>query len=232
VDGPGVLHGLEPGARVLVDHGLVELQVVDKDETGILAEVMIGGSVQTRKGINLPDLDMPIEVSAKDHEDIQFAAGLGLELLAGSYMGRPEDVSRLRCLAQAAGGAPAIVAKLERALAISNLEGIIAAADLILVARGDLGVEVPLEKVPLLQKTIIEEGRSAKKAVIVATHLLESMVRFPRPTRAEVSDVANAVLDGAQVLLLTGETAAGAYPVEAVEIMARIIQEAEAYQVK
>jgi pyruvate kinase len=171
-----------------------------------------------------------MEVSPKDHEDIQFAASLGLELLAGSYIGRPEDVIRLRRLAQAAGGAPAIVAKLERALAISNLEGIMAAADLVLVARGDLGVEVPLEKVPLLQKTIIEEGRLAKKAVIVATHLLESMVRCPRPTRAEVSDVANAVLDGAQVLLLTGETAAGAYPVAAVEIMARIIQEAEAYR--
>jgi pyruvate kinase len=226
---PQILQYLAPGERVLIDGGLVELQVESKGEGRVSARVLEGGFVSTRKGINLPDSALPFEISEKDRADIRFAAAEGADYLAASYVGSGEHVEAIRALAVEAGGRIPVIAKLERATAIEHLDGITEAADGLMVARGDLGVEVPLHKVPVLQKRIVEAGRRAGKPVIVATQMLESMIEQPRPTRAEATDVANAVLDGADALMLSGETAVGRHPVQVVRTMARIILEAESY---
>jgi pyruvate kinase len=230
VDDPEFLHHLVRGERVLIDNGLVELEVTDKRGGRIQARVVFGGPVATRKGINLPDSRLPFAISPKDRADVEFAVAAGADYLAASYIGRARDVEAIRELVGALGGDIPIVAKLERAAAVEHIEEIVAAADAVMVARGDLGVEVPLHQVPVLQKRIVAAGRRAGKPVIVATQMLESMIEQPRPTRAETSDVANAVFDGADALMLSGETAAGRYPVETVVTMARIIVEAEAYK--
>lgn len=223
---------LQPGERVLIDNGLIELRVESRQDEHVLCRVVHGGSVTTRKGINLPDTDLPFHISEKDEADIRFAIAIEADLIAASYVGRAQHVHDVRARIVAAGGDLPVIAKLERAAAVedSNLRAILGAANGVMVARGDLGVEVPLDQVPVLQKKIIAAGRRAGRPVIVATQMIESMMEQPRPTRAEVSDIANAVFDGADVLMLSGETAAGRYPVEAVQTMARIIQEAEAYQ--
>ena len=226
VDSPEILAHLAPGERLLIDQGLVELRVEERDGEAVAARVVSGGTVSTRKGINLPDTELGFDITAKDRDDIAFAAAEGVDFLAASYVGRAADLAAVR---EVGGGLP-VIAKLERARAIDHLDEIVAAADALMVARGDLGVEVPLHKVPILQKRIINAGRRAGKPVIVATQMLESMMTQPRPTRAEATDVANAVFDGADVLMLSGETAAGAHPVEAVATMDRIILEAEAHQ--
>jgi pyruvate kinase len=181
--------------------------------------------------MNLPDSELPFEVSAKDHADLRFAVEVGADYLAASYVGLPQDLEELRAILEELGGGDMpVIAKLERARALQHLDAIVAVADGVMVARGDLGVEVPLHKVPVLQKRIIDAARNHGRPVIVATQMLESMVERPRPTRAESTDVANAVLDGADALMLSAETAVGSHPVRTVRTMARIVREAEAYQ--
>ncbi len=224
---------LHPGDRVLIDSGLIELEVTERSEKaaggGVVARVLQGGSVSSRKGINLPDSDLPFEISDKDRDDIAFAVAEGLDYLAASYVQRADDLEALRAIAREAGAELPLIAKLERQGSIDHLPELVEGADALMVARGDLGVEVPLYRVPVLQKEIIAAGRRKGKPVIVATQMLESMMTQPRPTRAEASDVANAVFDGADALMLSGETAAGDYPVDAVRVMARIIDSAEEY---
>lgn len=229
LDSPGLLRFLRTGERVLIDNGLVELRVEARKADRVIARVIHGGPVSTRKGINLPDSLLPFQISEKDRADISFAVQLGVDFIGASYVGSADHLERLRGVIEASGGELPIIAKLERAAAVEKLDDIVAAADAVMVARGDLGVEVPLRQVPVLQKRIIAAGRRTGTPVIVATQMLESMMEQPRPTRAEVSDVANAVFDGADVLMLSGETAAGKFPVEAVRTMAQTIIEAESY---
>ena len=226
---PEILAHLQPQERVLIDGGLIELRIESKQGDRVRARVVNGGPVKTRKGINLPDTDLPFEISEKDRSDIAFAVAEEADYLAASYVGEGAHVEAVRAVVAEAGGRIPIIAKIERKTAIEKLDEITVAADGLMVARGDLGVEVPLYTVPVLQKKIVAAGRLSGKPVIVATQMLESMVEQPRPTRAEATDVANAVFDGADALMLSGETAAGKYPVLVVETMARIIQEAEDY---
>jgi pyruvate kinase len=224
-----LLRHLEPDQRLLIDGGLVELRITRALGDHAEALVILGGPISTRKGINLPDTDLPFEVSDKDRSDIELAIEEGVDYLAASYIGRAADLIRVREQIKQAGGQMPLIAKLERARGVANLAEIVAEADAVMVARGDLGVEVPLHRVPVLQKQIIDACLRSGKPVVVATQMLESMTEHHRPTRAETSDVANAVLDGADGMLLSGETAIGRYPVETVETMASIIGEAEAY---
>jgi pyruvate kinase len=233
VDDPGFLRHVEAGERMLLDGGNIELQVEGTEGTRIAARVVDPGEVSTGKGINLPDSSLPFTISAKDRDDIAFAVREGADFVAASYVGEAAHVHAIRAAVEEAGGRlppPQIIAKLERASAVAHLQEITAVADGVMVARGDLGVEVPLATVPVLQKRILAAGRRAGKPVIVATQMLESMIGEPRPTRAEATDVANAVLDGADALMLSGETAVGRHAVEAVATMARIIEEAERYE--
>ncbi len=232
VDDAEFLDHLRAGERVLIDNGMVELAVVAKRGGRVTARVVHGGAVSTRKGINLPDSRLPFAISEKDRGDIAFAVAEDADFLAASYIGRARDVEEVRAVAARLGAEIPIVAKLERAAAVEHIEEIVEAADAVMVARGDLGVEVPLHEVPVLQKRIVAAGRRLGKPVIVATQMLESMMTQPRPTRAEASDVANAVFDGADALMLSGETAAGRFPVETVRTMARIVLEAERYKLE
>ncbi|MEM1248424.1 MAG: pyruvate kinase [Acidobacteriota bacterium] len=224
-----VLDHLKRGERVLVDNGLIELKVLRKRGTKLWAEVVQGGTVSSRKGINLPDSRLPFEISDKDRRDIAMAVEEKADYVAASYVGSAADVDAIRREIQACKGDQPIISKLERRQAVENLDEIVQASDAVMVARGDLGVEVPLHEVPVIQKRIIEAGWRHARPVIVATQMLESMMEHPRPTRAESSDVANAVFDGADALMLSGESAAGSFPVEAVATMDRIICEAESY---
>jgi pyruvate kinase len=224
-----ILEHLEPGERVLIDSGLIELKVESKQGDRVHARVVNGGPIRTRKGINLPDTSLPFDISEKDRSDIFFAVREGADYLAASYVGEASHIEALRQVVTEAGGRIPLVAKMERATAMEHLDEISEAADAMMVARGDLGVEVPLYTVPVHQKRIVASGRRTGKPVIVATQMLESMIEQPRPTRAEATDVANAVLDGADVLMLSGETAMGKYPVEVVRTMVQIIEETEAY---
>lgn len=229
IDDPDLLAHLAPGERLLIDNGLIELRIESRQGGDGVARVVSGGRIATAKGINLPDSDLPFTISDKDRSDIALAVELGADLIAASYVGRARDLVALRAAIAEAGGNLPLVAKMERGRAVSNLEEIVREADAVMVARGDLGVEVPLHRVPVLQKRIVNAGRRLGKPTIVATQMLESMMERPRPTRAETSDVANAVFDGADAVMLSGETAAGRHPVEAVRTMNRIVREAEAY---
>lgn len=224
-----ILEHLKPGERVLIDSGLIELRVHGKQGDRVQAEVVNGGPIRTRKGINLPDTNLPFDISEKDRSDIFFAVREGADYLAASYVGEMSHIEAIRKVVTEAGGRIPLVAKLERATAMEHLDEISETADGMMVARGDLGVEVPLYTVPVHQKRIVASGRRTGKPVIVATQMLESMIEQPRPTRAEATDVANAVLDGADVLMLSGETAMGKYPVEAVRTMVQIIEETERF---
>ncbi len=225
-----ILDYLQPDERVLIDNGLVELKVLSKETDRVIAKVVHGGFVSTRKGINLPDTELPFTISEKDRADIRFAIEEDADYIAVSFVGGPEDLEAVRQVMAEYKGVIPLIAKLERAGVMRRLEKTIQVADAVMVARGDLGVELPLHRVPVMQKKIIGIGRQLGKPVIVATQMLESMMTQPRPTRAEASDVANAVFDGADALMLSGETAAGQFPVEAVETMAQIIREAESYR--
>jgi pyruvate kinase len=223
----GFLEAAQPGHRVLLSDGEVELVVEEVRAGGATALVRRGGTIADRQGVFLPDtpLDVPLP-TPKDVVDIALARELAVDLLGVSFVSRPEDVSRVRALAPEC----LIVAKIERAAALKNLDGILGETDGIMVARGDLGVEVELSELPLLQKSLIQAALRAGKFTITATEMLESMVASSRPTRAEVTDVANAVLDGTDAVMLSEETAVGRYPVESVEIMARIARSVEASQ--
>ncbi|MEM9552865.1 MAG: pyruvate kinase [Acidobacteriota bacterium] len=230
VEDADFLEHLQVGERILIDNGLVELEVTARRDNRVRAKVLHGGPVSTRKGINLPDTDLPFTISAKDRADIALAVAEKADYIAVSFVGGSEDLEAVREVVSEHGGLIPLIAKLERAAVVQRLGKTVRAADAVMVARGDLGVEVPPHEVPVIQKRIIATGRELGKPVIVATQMLESMMEQPRPTRAETSDVANAVFDGADALMLSGETAAGQFPVEAVRTMARVIQEAEAYR--
>ena len=226
---PDLAHVVEPGTRLLLDDGAIALVVESKTRTDILCRVLNGGVLGERKGINLPGVPLPIDsLTAKDLSDLTWAVAQGVDYIALSFVRRAEDCSRAKDLIREAGGHAPLVAKIEMAEAIDHLDEIIATADAVMVARGDLGVETSVELVPVYQKRIIQKALQAGKMVITATQMLQSMVTNPRPTRAEASDVANAVWDGTDALMLSNETASGLYPVAAVETMCRIIESAEA----
>jgi pyruvate kinase len=217
---------LEKGQRLLIDDGKLRLRVIRAEADSVLCSAEVGGPISDRKGVNVPDAVVPVPaLTEKDRRDLAFAVEQGADWIALSFVQRPEDVAEARRLM---GGYGALMAKIEKPAAIDRLEEIIELADGIMVARGDLGVELNPEEVPPLQKRIVSATRRSGKPVIVATQMLESMIESPAPTRAEVSDVANAVYDGADVVMLSAETAAGAWPVEAVTIMDRIAKQVEA----
>jgi pyruvate kinase len=219
---------VKPGARLLLDDGLIELHVERTTETDVICRVINGGTLGERKGINLPGIILPIpSLTDKDRRDLQWAVRQGVDYIALSFVRRAQDCVEAKALIQNAGGRQPLVAKIEKAEAIDHLDEIIAATDGVMVARGDLGVETSVELVPVYQKRIIEQANIAGKFVITATQMLQSMVINPRPTRAEASDVANAVWDSTDCLMLSNETAMGQNPVAAVSTMARIIESAE-----
>jgi len=213
------------GARILLDDGLLSLEVRGVSEERVEAVVHYGGELRAHKGMNLPGLEVSAPaLTEKDIEDVEQAVALGVDYIALSFVRRPEDIEQLRSLVPRSFK---LVAKIEKDTALKNLCGILEASDAIMVARGDLGVELPFEEVPLIQKQIIREAGLHGKPVITATQMLESMVHAPRPTRAEASDVANAILDGTDAVMLSAETAVGEYPLEAVQAMDRIAREME-----
>ena len=220
---------VRPGQELLLDDGRIVLRVEGTDGTSIESTVVHGSQLGEHKGINAPGVRLPSTgLTAKDAIDLRFGLAQGVDIVALSFVQSAKDVHAARVAIDAAGAAGTpIVAKLERPEAIAELDGILASADAVMVARGDLGLEVPLERVPRLQKEITRRARSVGRPVIVATQVLESMRQEPRPTRAEVSDAANAVDDGVDAIMLAGETASGAYPVKAVETLDAIIRDAE-----
>jgi len=219
---------VEQGSRILLSDGLIELRVHEVLGNDVVCEIINGGMLGEKKGINLPGIPVRVpSLTDKDTEDLEFALKAGVDAIAVSFVRTAEDVRLVRNRVAAYGGETWIIAKLEKPQAIEHLESILEAADGIMVARGDLGVEVPPEKVPAIQKEIIRRAAEYSKPVITATQMLESMIENPRPTRAEVSDVANAIYDGTDAVMLSGESAVGKYPVETVAMMARIISESE-----
>jgi pyruvate kinase len=221
---------VEEGDRILLDDGALALRVLGVEGTEVSCEVEAGGELKSRKGMNLPGVALSTpSLTEKDRNDARFALGLGVDFLALSFVRRATDVEELRSLVTEAGGRVSIIAKIERPEALEDIDGILDAADGIMVARGDLGVEMPPQKVPLIQIQLTDRARAKAKPVIVATQMLESMVEKPRPTRAEVSDVALAVRSGADAVMLSAESATGKYPVQAVEMMDTVARETEAY---
>jgi pyruvate kinase len=222
---PEIFAALKPGINLLLDDGKLRLKVTDCGSDFADTRVVTGGELSDRKGVNVPDVVLPLSpFTEKDIRDLDFGLEIGVDWVAPSFIQRPEDVEQLR---EMTAGRAAILTKLEKPAAIDHLDAIIAASDGVMVARGDLGVELPPERVPRVQKRIIRKCRAEGKPVVVATQMLESMIHAPVPTRAEASDVAGAVYDGADAVMLSAETAAGSYPVEAVAIMDRIIAEVE-----
>ncbi len=220
---------LTRGQRLLIDDGKIRLRVIEADGDRILCSAEVGGIISNRKGVNIPDAEIPIPaLTDKDRRDLAFAVQHGADWIGLSFVQRPDDVAEARRLMSGGGSIiPAICAKIEKPMAVDRLADILELSDGVMVARGDLGVELDPEEVPPLQKRIVNLARMAGKPVIVATQMLESMIEAPTPTRAEVSDVANAVYDGADAVMLSAETAAGAWPVEAVAIMDRIAAQVE-----
>jgi pyruvate kinase len=219
---------VSPGSRILLDDGLIAVTVEAVDGHRVVGRIQYGGLLRSNKGINLPGIEVSAPaVSAKDRDDIRDGVALGVDLVAVSFVRRPEDIEEVRALVPPA---MRLIAKIEKDTALRNLRPIIRAADALMVARGDLGVELPFEEVPLAQKRLIRESNLHGKPVITATQMLESMIQAPRPTRAEASDVANAILDGTDALMLSAETAVGKYPVEAVQAMDRIARELESHR--
>lgn len=217
------------GSRILIDDGLIELKVEDITETDVVCKVINGGVVKSRKGVNLPGVEVNLpSLMEKDIEDLKFGVENGFDIVAASFIRSAEDVLKIRrVLEENGGGQMHIISKIENQQGVENIDKILEASDGIMVARGDLGVEIPPEEVPLVQKILIAKANCIGKPVITATQMLESMVHSPRPTRAEANDVANAIFDGSDAIMLSGETAAGAYPLEAVATMARIALKAE-----
>jgi pyruvate kinase len=219
---------VEQGSRILLSDGLIELRVHEVEDGDVICEIVNGGLLGENKGINLPGIPVRVpSLTEKDSEDLEFALKNGVDAIAVSFVRTAEDVRLVRNRVTAYGGETWLIAKLEKPQAIEDLDAILTAADAIMVARGDLGVELPPEQVPAIQKHIIRRAADFRKPVITATQMLESMIENPRPTRAEVSDVANAVFDGTDAVMLSGESAVGKYPVDAVAMMARIVVDAE-----
>jgi len=222
---PEIFAALKPGTDLLLDDGRIRLTVTHVTRDFAETEVATGGVLSDRKGVNVPGVRLDISpLTKKDRVDLAFALDMGVDWVALSFVQRPDDISEIRKLVDGAAG---IVAKLEKPSALDHLDSIVELADAVMVARGDLGVEIPPERVPIAQKRIVSACRAAGKPVIVATQMLESMVTAPAPTRAEASDVATAIYDGADAVMLSAETASGAYPIQAVEMMDRIISSVE-----
>jgi pyruvate kinase len=224
----GLPGDVNPGDPILIDDGKIRLRVKEVRGKDVVTEVVVGGPVSNNKGINLPGVAVSVPaLSEKDIEDLRFALHLTVDFVALSFVRSAKDVEMVREIMREEGVMLPVIAKIEKPQAIDNLDEVVKAFDAFMVARGDLGVECPLEDVPFLQKRVIEKARRNAKPVIVATQMLESMITNPAPTRAEASDVANAVLDGADAVMLSGETSVGEYPLEAVKTMGRIIQSTE-----
>jgi pyruvate kinase len=234
--GPGIVYtafadlikSAKTGDRLLLDDGKIELRVAAASSTELTTSVITGGRLAEHKGINAPGVRLPTaSVTDKDADDLRFGLQLGVDFVALSFVQTADDVRRAKTIMAEVGRSVPIIAKIERPAAVENLDAILNEAHGVMVARGDLGLEMPLEHVPRVQKRIIRGARTLGRPVIVATQVLESMRESPRPTRAEVSDAANAVEEGADAIMLAGETAAGQYPVEAVETLGRVIEDAE-----
>ncbi|MBM6594930.1 pyruvate kinase [Microvirga pudoricolor] len=222
---PEILSSLEIGHTILIDDGKLRLRVTDVRDGAAVTEVEVAGKIMNRKGVSLPDTTIPVAaMTDKDRSDLEAALDAGVDWIALSFVQRPEDVAEVKKVAQ---GRALVMSKLEKPQAIARLDEIIEISDAVMVARGDLGVEMPLEKVPGIQKRIVRTARKLGKPVVVATQMLESMITSPVPTRAEVSDVATAVYDGADAVMLSAESASGQYPIEAVTTMNRIAEEIE-----
>ncbi len=222
---PEIFAALQPGSHLLVNDGKIRLTVVTCGADFAACTVSVGGTISNRKGVNVPDVVLPLAaLSDKDRKDLEFACALGVDWLALSFVQRPEDVTEARELA---AGRAAILSKIEKPSAVACFDEILAVSDGIMVARGDLGVELPVQNVPPIQKRLVRRCRAAAKPVIVATQMLESMIESPMPTRAEVSDVATAIYEGADAIMLSAESAAGQYPVEAVSTMNNVAVEVE-----
>ena len=223
---PEIFAALEPGASLLVNDGKIRLKVRECGPDFADCVVVTGGIISNRKGVNVPDVELPLAaLSDKDRADLEFACGLGVDWLALSFVQRPADVEEARLLVK---GRAAILSKIEKPNAVERFDDILAVSDGIMVARGDLGVELPVQNVLPIQKRLVRKCRAAAKPVIVATQMLESMIESPMPTRAEVSDVATAIYEGADAVMLSAESAAGDYPIEAVTTMDNVAQEVEA----
>lgn len=222
---PEVLASLKPNTDLLLDDGKIRLRVKEVHSGWAMTEVMVGGRLSDRKGVNLPDTVVPLSaLTPKDRADLAFALAHGVDWIALSFVQRPDDLREARGLIQ---GRAALLAKIEKPSAIDTLDEIVQLSDALMVARGDLGVELPLQTVPGLQKRIVRAARRAGKPVVVATQMLESMIKAPVPTRAEVSDVATAVYDGADAIMLSAESASGDYPIESVRTMDQIARQVE-----
>lgn len=225
---PSLTRNLKPGARILINDGLIELLAVHVADSYVDCTVITGGTILSHKGINLPGTTVSVPtLTDKDRDDMRFGIAQGVDYIALSFVRGPEDIKAARGFIAKCGGDQPIIAKIERAEAVATLDALLDEADGVMIARGDLGVEMGPEAVPILQKRIIAEANRRRRVVITATQMLESMTQSPRPTRAEASDVANAVFDGTDAVMLSAETAVGTYPLETVQVMDRIIQAAE-----
>lgn len=229
IDYPFLAEEAQPGMQILLDDGLLELRVKAVSAPKVTCEVIQGGPLKSRKGVNLPELNLQLpSLTDKDKQDLEFGIAQGVDIISLSFVRQAEDILALKALLADHGADHIpVLAKIEKPQAIQNLDEILAVVDAIMVARGDLGVEMRSEKVPMLQKKIIRECNYRSIPVITATQMLESMIHNPRPTRAEASDVANAIIDGTDAVMLSGESAVGAFPVKAVEMLARIASDVE-----
>ena len=226
---PNLIYDIEVGTTVLIDDGLIEMYVTDMTPTDIICKVKNGGIISSRKGVNVPGIHLTMPyISDKDHLDILFAIEHDYDYIAASFVRSAEDVEDIRKILKKYKSQTKIIAKIENLQGIQNIDSIIEAADGIMIARGDMGVEIPYEDVPVLQKEIIKKVYNSGKQVITATQMLDSMIKNPRPTRAEATDVANAIYDGTSAIMLSGETANGKYPVEALKTMIKIAVRTEA----
>ena len=228
---PDLCKDVSVGSTILIDDGLLEMEVVELKEGEIVCQTKNGGKISDRKGVNVPDviLSMPF-LSEKDKEDMLFGIKNDVDFIAASFVRRADDILKMRKFLNDHGGYDIhIIAKIENREGVQNIDEILEAAEGVMVARGDMGVEIPYEEVPVIQKLMIKKGIEAGKQIITATQMLDSMMKNPRPTRAETTDVANAIYDGTGAIMLSGETAAGMYPVEAVRMMSQIVEDSEQY---
>ena len=225
----GLPGDVDVGTKILVDDGLIEMEVKSKTDTDIVCEVLNGGPISSHKGINVPDITLSLPfLSDKDRQDLKFGIEQDVDFVAASFTRCAEDINEMRAELEIGGGHDIrIIAKIENKDGVNNIDDIVRVSDGIMVARGDLGVEIPIEEIPVIQKMLIRKTRNSDKPVITATQMLDSMIKNPRPTRAETTDVANAIYDGTSGIMLSGETAAGAYPIEAVKTMASIAETTE-----
>lgn len=224
----GIVNDVKPGDTILIDDGNIELKTISSNDQEVITEVVHGGTLKSRKGINLPDSNVSApSLTEKDQKDLMFGLKQDLDWIALSFVRRAEDIIDLKDRIAAAGKSCRVIAKIEKPEALENIDEIIEVTDGIMVARGDLGVEIPMHNVPIWQKKMVEKCNKKAKPVIIATQMMESMIQNPRPTRAETNDVANAVMDGADALMLSAESAAGKFPVQAVRKMAETIMSVE-----